>query len=75
MATSFNEALRKLLPADIPQELQRNIEAFVQGQLEQMQLATREQLEIQEKVLKRAINRMEELEKLVQQLENQIKQQ
>ena len=61
-----------LLPADAADDLKNNIDALVQGRFEQMNLATREQLEIQEKILRRTRERIEQLERQVEELENKL---
>jgi BMFP domain-containing protein YqiC len=69
MLEDLRTTILKLLPAEVGDELKQNIDAAIQGQFEQMNLATREQLEIQEKILKRTLDRVEQLEKLVAVLE------
>jgi len=69
MLEDLRTTILKLLPAEVGDELKQNIDAAIQGQFEQMNLATREQLEIQEKILKRTLDRVEQLEKLVAELE------
>ena len=53
MLDQLTRSILQLLPSDTSEELKNNIDALVQGRFEQMNLATREQLEIQEKILRR----------------------
>ena len=59
-----------MLPAEVGEELRQNIDAAVQGYMERMNLATREQLEIQEKILRRSRQRVSDLEVRVSELES-----
>ncbi len=69
MNESFTRLLDGLLPPEVGDELRRNIDAALQGYLERMNLATREQLEIQEKILRRTRERITELERRIAELE------
>lgn len=69
MLEDLRTTIFQLLPAEVGDELKRNIDAAIQGQFEQMNLATREQLDIQQKILNRAVERVEQLEKIVAELE------
>ncbi len=69
MTEPLSSILGRLLPPEAGEELRRNIDAAVQGYLERMNLATREQLEVQEKVLRRTRERLEKLEKRLRELE------
>ena len=62
----------RLLPPETGEELRRNIDATIQSYLERMNLATREQLEIQEKILRRTRERLEALEAKVAELEARL---
>lgn len=70
MNEPLSSILDRLLPPEAGEELRRNIDAAIQGYLERMNLATREQLEIQEKVLRRTRERLEKLEKRLRELED-----
>ena len=59
-----------MLPAEVGEEIRQNIDAAVQGYMERMNLATREQLEIQEKILRRSRQRVSDLEARVSELES-----
>lgn len=68
---ALRSAIEKLLPGDAGEELKNNIDATLQSHFEQMNLATREQLEIQEKILRRTRERINELEQRILDLEQQ----
>ena len=69
MNEPLSSILNRLLPPEAGEELRRNIDAAIQGYLERMNLATREQLEVQEKILRRTRERLEKLERRLQELE------
>lgn len=69
MNEPLNDIINRLLPPEGAEELRRNIDAAIQGYLERMDLATREQLEVQEKILRRTRERVEELENRLRELE------
>jgi BMFP domain-containing protein YqiC len=73
MLDQLTRSILQLLPSDTSEELKNNIDALVQGRFEQMNLATREQLEIQEKILRRTKERLLRLEQQVEELENKLK--
>lgn len=73
MLDQLTRSIMQLLPSDTSEELKNNIDALVQGRFEQMNLATREQLEIQEKILRRTKERLLRLEQQVEELENKLK--
>ena len=72
MIDKLGEAIAALLPADLAAELRGNIDALLRSNFEKMNLVTREQLEIQEKVLHRTRARVLELEKQVAELEKLV---
>ena len=53
LAATISDAL----PADIAQDVKKNVRAIVQATLDKMDLVTREEMEIQEKVLARTRER------------------
>ena len=73
MLDQLTRSILQLLPSDTSEELKNNIDALVQGRFEQMNLATREQLEIQEKILRRTKECLLRLEQQVEELENKLK--
>ena len=62
------------LPADIAQDVKKNVRAIVQATLDKMDLVTREEMEIQEKVLARTRERLEVLEARLTELEQEQEQ-
>jgi hypothetical protein len=62
-------AIADVLPRDLSGDVRRNINAAVQSVLEQMDLVTREELEVQEKVLLRTREKLEALEARIIELE------
>ena len=72
MNRSLTDAITALLPDELGRELRQNIDAAVTSQFERMELVTREQLDIQEKVLQRTRRRLEELEQQVETLEKRL---
>ena len=72
MIDKLSEAIAALLPAELGKELRGNIKAVVRSNFEKMNLLTREQFEIQEKVLHRTRARVLALEKQVAGLEKRL---
>ena len=70
MSDPLFKLIDRMLPAEVGEELRQNIDAAVQGYMERMNLATREQLEIQEKILRRSRQRVSDLEVRVSELES-----
>ena len=73
MIDKLSEAIGALLPAELNEELRGNIDAVVRSNFEKMNLLTREQFEIQEKILHRTRTRVLNLEQQVAELEARIK--
>ncbi len=69
MFETLTQAISQLLPGEVGQELKKNIDAVVRSHFEQMNLVTRDQLDVQEKILRRTRQRIEQLEKQVEELE------
>ena len=67
--SGMKEAILSLLPPELAAELKDSIEAAIQGQFEQMNLVSRQDFEIQQKVLAKTRARLEALEKVVAELE------
>ena len=65
-------AIAEALPGNLPGEMRKNINATVQSVLEKMDIVTREELEIQEKVLLRTREKLEALEVRISDLEKQL---
>ena len=62
-------AIAEALPRDLSGDVRRNIHAAVQSVLEKMDLVTREEIEVQEKVLLRTRQKLEALEIRIAELE------
>ncbi len=75
MLNQLIDSILKLLPSEAREEQKKNIEAIIRGHFEQMSLATREQLEIQEKILRRTRDRVNQLEQQIEELEKNQKNQ
>ncbi|MGB5705209.1 MAG: accessory factor UbiK family protein [Arenicellales bacterium] len=75
MLNQLVDSILNLLPSEAREEQKKNIEAVIQGHFEQMNLATREQLEIQEKILRRTRERVNQLEQQIEELEKHQKNQ
>ncbi|MBX2868595.1 MAG: accessory factor UbiK family protein [Acidiferrobacterales bacterium] len=69
MFSRLSESIAALFPGQAGDELKKNIEALIQGHLEQMNLVSREELAVQQKILKRAQEKLAELEKKIEALE------
>ena len=69
MMEKLSAAIAKLLPPELAAELRDHIRTVVQTNLEKMNLVTREQFDIQQKVLARTRARLQELEQQVAELE------
>ncbi len=67
------ESLSDVLPVDLADDVKKNVRAVVQSSLEKMDLVTREELTVQEKVLERTRRQLEELQQRVTELEDALK--
>ena len=67
------ESLGEILPVDLAEDVKKNVQAMVRSSLEKMDLVTREELDIQEKVLARTRSQLEELQQRVIELEDALK--
>jgi len=65
----LSEALKLVLPADLGPDIQKNIRAAIQGALDRAGVVTREELEVQEAVLARTRQKLEDLEQRMLALE------
>jgi len=66
------EAIVDVLPNDIAKDVRGNTRVVVQSALEKMDLVSREELDIQEKVLQRTRERLEALEIRITELEQKL---
>ena len=62
-------AIAEALPKELSGDVRRNIDAAIRPVLEKMDLVTREELEVQEKVLLRTRQKLEALEDRIAELE------
>jgi len=65
----FSGAVNSLLPPKLGDDVRKNIKAAVRATLENMELVTREELEVQEQVLLKTRQKLESLENRVAELE------
>lgn len=72
MIEKLTDSIAALLPSAMRDELRGNIQALLHSNFEKMNLVTREQFEIQEKVLHRTRARLTDLEKQIAELEKQL---
>lgn len=74
MLDKIRQAIQAVLPPELAADVKKNIDAVVKSNFEKMNLVTREQMEIQEKILQRTRQRLIELEKQVEKMEAEIRQ-
>ena len=60
-----------MLPTDLSNEIKSNVRAMVEASLRKMDLVTREELEVQEKVLMRTREKLEALQARIEALESE----
>ena len=72
MIDKLRAAIKSVLPPELGDDLKHNIDAVIKSNFEKMNLVTREQIEIQEKILKRTRERLSELENRVKELEEKM---
>ena len=65
------ESIQDVLPGDIAEEVRSNLKTLVEASLQKMNLVTREELLIQEKVLARTREQLEALSARVEALEKE----
>ncbi|MHB8534343.1 MAG: accessory factor UbiK family protein [Sulfuricaulis sp.] len=68
----FMSALSRFLPR-VPKDVEKNMRAALQGVFDRMNLVSREEIEVQEQVLARTRARLQELEKRIAELEENLK--
>jgi BMFP domain-containing protein YqiC len=68
----FVSAITRVLPEG-PKGVEKNLRAAMQGVFDRMKLVSREELEVQEQVLQRTRTRLQELEKRIAELEENLK--
>lgn len=73
MLDKISQAIQSALPPELAADVKNNIDAIVKSNFEKMNLVTREQMDIQEKILTRTRQRIIELEKQVKDIETRLK--
>ena len=66
------ESLGEVLPGELLQDVKKNVRGVVQGSLGKMDLVTREELNVQQKVLARTREQVESLQQRVSELEKAL---
>ena len=66
------EAIGAILPEQLGEDMRTNINALARSTFENMQLVSREELEVQEKVLQRTREKLKLLEARVDELESRL---
>jgi len=69
----LNARLSELLAASPAQDIERNVKALVGAALERLEVATREEFDVQAKVLARTREKLAALEARVAELERRLK--
>ena len=64
-------AVNSVLPSQLSSDVKKNMRAALQSALERLDLVTREELEVQEAVLARTRDKLQELEEKIAVLEKQ----
>jgi len=72
MIEQFTNTLVGILPGEITEDIRSNIRAAVQSALDQMDLVTREEFEVQQAVLQRTREKLEALQKQLVVLEQEL---
>jgi BMFP domain-containing protein YqiC len=65
-------AVNNVLPSQLSSDVKKNMRAALQSALERLDLVTREELEVQEAVLARTRDKLQELETKIAALEKQL---
>ncbi len=68
----LSEAMQAVLPVELAEDVRKNLNASVRGVCERLDLVTREELEVQEAVLRRTREKLERLEAQVLELEKRL---
>ena len=66
------QGIQGVLPSELANDVKSNLEAVVKSNFEKLDLVTREQFEIQEKILERTRSRVTELERELQEIEARL---
>ena len=70
--SDLKNAILALLPPALAADLKDSIDAAIQGQFEQMNLVSRQEFEVQKKVLVKTRAKLEALQEVVAQLEKEL---
>lgn len=68
----LSRTINRILPRELTDDVRENVKGGIAGVLDQFDLVTREELEIQEAVLRRTREKLETLEAQVAELEKRI---
>ena len=68
----ISESVASILPGDLSDDVRKNIKATIRGACEGLELVTREELEVQEAVLRRTREKMDRLEQQISELESKV---
>jgi BMFP domain-containing protein YqiC len=69
--SSLKDAILSLLPPALAADLKESIDATIQSQFEQMNLVSRKEFEIQQKVLAKTRAKLEAIKQTLKELEEQ----
>ncbi len=69
LAEDLLAAVSSMLPAGLSEEIRRNLDASIRAMLENLEIVTRSELEVQETALRRAREKLAQLEGRIGQLE------
>jgi len=70
----LSQTVNRILPRELTEDVRENVKGGIAGVLDQFDLVTREELEIQEAVLRRTRDKLEQLEAQVAELEQRLEQ-
>ncbi len=68
--SSLIQKILSVLPDALATDVKDNVDAAVQGYFEQMNLVSRQEFEVQQKVLAKTRLKLEQLEEVLRELEN-----
>lgn len=71
--SKLKDSILSLLPEALGRDLKDNVEATIQGYFEEMNLVSRKEFEVQQKVLAKTRTKLEVLEQTIEALEKQQK--
>ena len=72
MLDQILKTIQSNLPSDLPGDVKKNLEAALRSNLERLNLVSREELDIQQKILERTRSRVKELEDKIAVLEQKL---